>query len=139
MSHFARVTQTCTRSGIGARWHKLGVYIRQVTSQVHTISLSLPIRSYCQFRSEAVIVRFYSKGNPPRVCFRGCHVLAMQRLPFKNELNNLHFSYTKTFFFQNTLRTDCLLNKNGLYDCILCSLRSICVSHTDALCNVFVP
>ena len=49
------------------------------------------------------IVRFYSKGNPPQVCFRTCHVLVMQRLLFKNQLDELHFSYKKTFFLQGTL------------------------------------
>ena len=62
-------------------------------------------RAMCILSSQVprAIVHFYSKGNPLQACFRGFHVLVMQRLLFKNELNDLHFSYNKTFFLQGTL------------------------------------
>ena len=50
-----------------------------------------------------VTVRFCSKGNPLQVCSRSCHVLAMQRFLFKNQLDDLYFSYNKPFFLQGTL------------------------------------
>ena len=41
-------------------------------------------------RSLRIKVCFYSKGNPLKMYFQGCHVLVMQQILFKNRLTDLH-------------------------------------------------